>query len=106
MYLYNIACLQGLEWDGTVCGSSVVDMDDFSSSCSHWTLFKARYQTLMIMFVVSLVVTAISLFVKTRVVAKRWIPGSLKQVNEDCPIKKDRTTRRSLSRVEDLLDQS
>ena len=79
-------------------------MDDLSSSL--WSLFKARYQTLMIMFIVSLVVTAISLVVKTRVDTRRWVPGyASKQVNEDC-LKKDRTTRQSLNRVEDLLDQS
>ena len=103
MKLFYTACPQGLEWDGTVCGSST--MDDLS--CSLWSLFKARYQTLMIMFIVSLVVTAISLVVKTRVDTRRWVPGyASKQVNEDCTIKRDRTTRQSLNRVEDLLDQS
>ena len=56
------------------------------------------------MFLVSLVVTAVSLIAKTRVIDRRW--RSSKQDNEDCPIRKDRTTRQSLSRVEDLFDKS
>lgn len=97
----HIACPKGLDWDGVSCDLIIREDDDNDSEVSHWSIIGGQ-QTLILMFLASLVIVVISLM-RSRTANKLRTLDSTSKHEHKVKVGNSRMFRTPLvNRVDDL----